>query len=75
MMIVESWAPELVGIKVDFTKPFEGTNVSTFSFMPAGDGTAVTWTMTGHQNFVAKAMCLILNGEKMIGDQLDQGLP
>lgn len=74
MMIVESRAPELVGIKVDFTKPFEGTNASTFSFKPAGDGTAITWTMSGNQNFIAKAMCLILNGKKMIGYQLDQGL-
>jgi len=30
--------------------------------------------MSGHQNFVAKAMCLVLNGKKMIGDQLDNGL-
>jgi hypothetical protein len=30
--------------------------------------------MSGHQNFIAKAMCLVLNGKKMIGDQLDQGL-
>jgi len=74
MTIVESRAPELVDIKVDFTKPFEGTNASTFSFKPAADGTAVTWSMGGHQNLLAKAMCLVLNGKKMIGDQLDQGL-
>ena len=42
MTIVESQSPELVDIKVDFTKPFEGTNSSTFNFKPAGDGTAVT---------------------------------
>jgi len=74
MTIVESQSPELVDIKVDFTKPFEGTNSSTFNFKPAGDGTAVTWTVSGHQNFVAKAMCIVFNGKKMIGDQLDQGL-
>jgi uncharacterized protein YndB with AHSA1/START domain len=74
MTIVESQSPDLVDIKVDFTKPFEGTNSSTFNFKPAGDGTAVTWTISGHQNFIAKAMCIVFNGEKMIGDQLDQGL-
>jgi carbon monoxide dehydrogenase subunit G len=74
MTIVESRPAEFVDIKVDFTRPFEGTNSSAFTFKPAGDGTEVTWTMSGHQNFVAKAMCLVLNGKKMIGDQLDNGL-
>ena len=72
--IVESRPAELVDIKVDFTRPFEGTNSSTFAFKPAGDGTAVTWSMSGHQNFFEKAMCLVMNGKKMIGDSLDQGL-
>jgi uncharacterized protein YndB with AHSA1/START domain len=74
MTIVESRPAELVDIKVDFTRPFEGTNSSTFTLKPAGDGTAVTWSMSGHQNFFAKAMCLVMNGKKMIGDQLGQGL-
>ena len=74
MTIVESQAADLVDIKVDFTKPFEGTNSSTFNFKPAGGGTAVTWTISGHQNFIAKAMCIAFSGKKMIGDQLDQGL-
>ena len=30
--------------------------------------------MSGHQNFLEKAVCLVMNGKKMIGDQLDQGL-
>ena len=74
MTIVESRPAELVDIKVDFTRPFEGTNSSTFTLKPAGDGTAVTWSMGGHQNFFAKAMCLVMNGKKMIGDQLEDGL-
>jgi uncharacterized protein YndB with AHSA1/START domain len=74
MTIIESKSPELVDIKVDFTKPFEGTNASTFNFKPSGDGTAITWTMSGHQDFIAKAMRIVFNGKKMIGDQLDQGL-
>lgn len=74
MTIVESRPAELVDIKVDFTRPFAGTNMSMFTFKPAGDGTAVTWSMSGHQNFLEKAVCLVMNGKKMIGDQLDQGL-
>lgn len=74
MTIVESRPAELVDIKVDFTKPFEGSNSSAFAFKPAGNSTAVTWSMSGHQNFLAKAMCLVMNGKKMIGDTMDQGL-
>jgi uncharacterized protein YndB with AHSA1/START domain len=74
MTIIESQSPELIDIRVDFTKPFEGTNSSTFNFKPAGDGTTVTWTISGQQDFIAKAMCIVFNGKKMIGDQLEQGL-
>jgi hypothetical protein len=74
MTIVESRPAELVDIKVDFTKPFEGTNSSVLTFKPAGDGTTVTWSMSGHQNFFAKAMCLVFDGKKMIGNSLEQGL-
>ncbi|MGZ5851672.1 MAG: SRPBCC family protein [Hyphomicrobium sp.] len=74
MTVVESRPAELVDIKVDFTRPFAGSNSSTFTFKPDGAGTAVTWSMSGHQNFVEKAVCLVMNGKKMIGDQLDKGL-
>ncbi len=74
MTIVESRPAELVDIKVDFVKPFQGTNSSAFIFKPAGEGTAVTWSMSGHQNFFEKAMCLVMNGKKMIGNSLDDGL-
>jgi len=30
--------------------------------------------MSGHQNFLEKAVCHVMNGKKMIGDQLVQGL-
>ena len=30
--------------------------------------------MSGHQNFLEKAVCLVMNGKKMIGDEMDQGL-
>jgi hypothetical protein len=74
MTLTESRPDELVKIKVDFVKPFEGTSTSQFAFKPDGDQTAVTWTMEGHHNFIAKAMCLVLNGKKMMADTMDEGL-
>jgi carbon monoxide dehydrogenase subunit G len=74
MTIVESKPDEAVKLKVDFVKPFEGTSNSDFALKPDGAGTAVTWAMSAHHNFMEKAFCLIMNGKKMIGDDMDKGL-
>ena len=74
MTVVESRPDQAVKLKVDFVKPFEGTSNSEFGFKPEGDKTAVTWTMTAHHNFLEKAMCLVMNGKKMIGDDMEKGL-
>lgn len=72
--IVESCPSDLVKIRVDMVKPHEGTGTSQFDFKPEGDQTAVTWSMSGHHNFVEKAFCLVMNGQKMMGDIIDKGL-
>src|SRR6185312_3305835 len=61
-------------LKVDFVKPFEGTSMSEFAFKPEGAGTAVTWTMSAHHNFLEKAFCLVMNGKKLVGDAMEKGL-
>lgn len=75
MTITESKPAELVRIKLEFFKPFAATNATEFSFKPAGsDSTAVTWTMTGQNNFLSKAMCMFVNMDKMVGGMFEQGL-
>jgi len=74
MTLVESRPDELVKIKVDFTEPFEGTSGAQFDFKSEGDKTNVTWSMNDDHNFLEKAMCLIMNGKKMVGEQMEQGL-
>jgi uncharacterized protein YndB with AHSA1/START domain len=74
MTLVESRPNDAIKFEVDFVKPFEGTMNSEFAFKAEGDQTAVTWAMTGHHNFIEKAFCLVMNGEKMIGDDLEKGL-
>jgi hypothetical protein len=74
MTVVESRPDEAVTLKVDFVKPFEGTSTSEFGFKPEGDGTAVAWTMSAHHNFIEKAFCLVMNGKKMVGDDMEKGL-
>ena len=74
MTLTESRPNELVKINVDIVKPMEGSSTSEFAFKPGGDQTAVTWSMSGHQNFIAKAMRLLMNGKKMMFDIMDKGL-
>ena len=75
MTITESKPAELVRIKLEFFKPFAATNAAEFSFKPAGaDSTAVTWTMTGQNNFLSKAICMFVNMDRMVGGMFEQGL-
>ena len=74
MTLVESRPDDLVRIKVDFVRPFKGNSTSQFSFKPDGDRTAVTWSMDARHNFLEKAFCLIMNGKKMVGDDMEKGL-
>ncbi|HZP08834.1 SRPBCC family protein [Methyloceanibacter sp.] len=75
MTIVESRPNEDIKIKVDIIKPHRGSIDSEFGFKPDGDKTDVSWVMSGHQNFVQKAFCLIMNGKKMMGDDLEGARP
>lgn len=73
MTITESKPGELVRFKLVFLKPMEGECDTEFTFKPGGEGTDVTWTMTGKNNFIGKAMGLFMDCEKMCGDQFEQG--
>lgn len=73
MTIVESRPNDLIRINLEFFRPFAATNLAEFTFRPEGDQTAVTWSMTGKNNFMAKAIHLFMNMGKMIGAQFEQG--
>lgn len=74
MTIAEARPNEEIAIRLEFVKPFAGTNDVDFTFKPEEGGTLVTWTMTGKNNFMSKAIGLVMNCEKMCGDQFDAGL-
>lgn len=74
MEILDSQPNKSVTIKLDFMKPFKATNQTLFTFEPKGDQTVVTWDMTGKKNFMSKAFHLLVNMDKMLGRQFEQGL-
>jgi hypothetical protein len=75
MTITGSRPAERVDIKLEFFKPFAAVNQTVFTFNPAtGDTTTVTWTMTGQNNFLSKAICLFVDMDRMVGGMFEQGL-
>lgn len=74
MTLTDTKPSERVRIKLEFKKPFEATNTTEFSFKPEGDKTEVTWSMSGTNNFMAKAFGLLMNMDKMIGGDFEKGL-
>jgi hypothetical protein len=75
MTITESQPASRVNIKLEFIKPFASVADNVFEFAPASAGTAVTWTMSGDNNFLSKAFCLFMGGmDRMIGPDFEKGL-
>ena len=74
MTITESRPYELIRFRLDFVKPFAVTNTAEFTFTPQGVQTAVTWSMSGRQNFMAKAFCMFMSMDKMVGGEFEKGL-
>ncbi len=72
--ITESIPNELVRTKLEFFKPMQAVNTADFSLKSENGQTVVTWSMYGPNNFIGKAMGLIMNCNKMVGDQFEQGL-
>ena len=56
MTILDSQPDQIVRFKLEFFKPFAASNIAEFSFSQAADETTVTWSMTGKNNFIGKAM-------------------
>jgi len=74
MAITESHPNDRIVFQLDFVKPMPASNIAEFTFTPQGKQTLVTWSMSGHSNFIGKAMSLIMNCDKMVGGQFEKGL-
>lgn len=74
MAITKTKPHEQVLLDLNFIKPFEAKYGTEFSFTPEGEGTRVTWTMTGENTFLGKAMSLIQDMDQMIGKDFEKGL-
>jgi Polyketide cyclase / dehydrase and lipid transport len=74
MTIIDSRTGERVQLKLEFVRPFKAVNTAEFTFKPEGGQTVVTWTMSGKNNFMGKAIGLLMNCDKMVGGEFEKGL-
>jgi uncharacterized protein YndB with AHSA1/START domain len=74
MEIVESTPPGLIRIQLDFISPFEAHNVAEFTLAPTGNGTRVTWALSGPSPYLTKLIGVFINMDKMIGQDFESGL-
>ena len=74
MTITDSHAPDSVTLRLEFLKPYPATNTAQFDILPGGLGTDVTWSMTGHNSYMAKAFSLFMNMDKLVGGDFEKGL-
>ena len=74
MTIIESNPYDFISFKLEFLKPFATHNTATFTFNSENNQTTVTWCLYGKNNFMRKAVGLIMNCDKMVGEQFEKGL-
>jgi uncharacterized protein YndB with AHSA1/START domain len=63
-----------VGVDLEFLKPFASRNTIDFVLAPAGEGTRVTWRMTGPRPLLMRLMGPIIDMDKLVGKDFDKGL-
>jgi hypothetical protein len=74
MTIMAIEANKKVDIKLEFIKPFESKANNGFNFGHVGKDTKVTWSMDGNNDFLGKAMSLVMDMDAMIGKDFEKGL-
>jgi uncharacterized protein YndB with AHSA1/START domain len=74
LTILESRPGERVEIEQRFVRPFAGVARMTFTLAPSDGGTTVTWRMEGANDFIGKALCLVMDMDARIGPDFDRGL-
>lgn len=74
MEIVRADPDELVEVDVRFEKPFRSQSVSRFLLEPVGDGTQVTWRMTGPRPLPVRLTQKFFDMDQLLGKDFDKGL-
>lgn len=74
MTIIDSQPNQSIALELNITAPFRITYTALVTFSDVGNQTTVTWSMSGENSFISKALELLLNCKKLVGIQFEQGL-
>lgn len=74
-MTITSLVPDQkVTQALEFIEPWESSATTDFELTARGDQTEVSWSMSGNNDFMGKAMSLFMNMDDMIGKDYETGL-
>lgn len=65
---------EKIDINIDFFRPFRASNKTEFVLKPAGNGTNVTWAMSGAAPLLHRVMHVVMHSDKMVEREFGKGL-
>ncbi|WP_413612738.1 SRPBCC family protein [Bdellovibrio sp. HCB-110] len=65
---------EAVDIKLTMIKPMHAENLVEYKLTPEGTGTRFSWSMSGDGGFFGKLITVLIDCEKMVGDQFSEGI-
>lgn len=74
MEIIQSVRDAKVTVDLQFTEPFAAHNTAEFILAPVGDGTSVTWVMSGPSPFLSRLIGLFVSMEDVVGADFESGL-
>ncbi len=74
MEITEADPASKIVIKLDFKEPMEANNIGTFTLVPKGEATEVTWAIDGPNPYLNKVMDIVFDFDKIIGNDFQEGL-
>lgn len=67
---------EAIHTRLDFIRPYEGTNTASVKLKPNSDNTAtkVTWNLSGKFTFVESIFMMLMDMDTKIGPEYEKGL-
>ena len=74
MTLTEVRPPAQAKVRLEFLKPWHSVAETVFDLYPETGGTRVVWTMHGENDFLGKAMCLVMDMDKAVGPDFERGL-
>jgi uncharacterized protein YndB with AHSA1/START domain len=74
MEVIEAAPPSQLAYRLTFLRPMKAVNRAEFTLTESGGGTDVAWAMTGDSPFMSKLFDAVMNMDKVVGRDFEEGL-